>query len=129
MRKFSLVISILLILCLAGCHSGTGQANLTEEDNGTTINLKAGDEIVLNLKGNITTGYSWSVQELDEQYLQQQGEEEYKSDSNLIGAGGTSTFTFKAMQAGQTTLRLIYSRPFEKDTPPEKIFEIKVVIR
>jgi inhibitor of cysteine peptidase len=76
---------------------------------------------VLKLKGNITTGYRWSVQDLDEQFLQQQGEEEYESDSKLIGAGGTSTFTFKAKQPGRTTLKLEYSRPFEKDTRRKRL--------
>ena len=52
-----------------------------------------------------------------------------ESIRGLIGAGGISTFTFKTIHSGQTTLKLIYSRPFEKDTPPEKVFEISVVIQ
>ncbi len=128
MNKFGIYYFFVLALCLAGCRSGAGQLTLNEEHNGQTVNFNAGDEIVLELQGNITTGYSWSIQALDEQYLQQQGEEEYESQSELIGAGGTSTFRFKALQSGQTTLKLIYSRPFEKDTPPEKTFEVVVEI-
>lgn len=129
MKRIGLLFCVSLALAAAGCHSMAGQTILTEENNGQTISVAAGSEIVVKLEGNITTGYSWSVQNLDAQYLHQQGEEEYKSDSDLIGAGGISTFTFKTIHSGQTTLKLIYSRPFEKDTPPEKVFEISVVIQ
>jgi len=129
MKRIGWLFCLSLALAAVGCQSKAGQTILTEEDNGQTITVAAGSEIVIKLEGNITTGYSWSVQDLDAQYLQQQGEEEYKSESDLIGAGGVSTFTFKAMQSGQTTLKMIYSRPFEKDTPPEKVFEISVDIQ
>ena len=119
----------LLLVCLAGCQSISGQLKLTEEDSGKTIEVKAGDIFIVSLKENITTGYGWSYANLDEQFLQQQGEAGYESDSDLIGAGGTATYTFKALRAGQTTLKLIYSRPFEPDNPPEKTFEISVVIK
>jgi len=119
----------LLLVCLVGCQSVGGQLKLTEEDSGKTIEVKAGDTFVVSLKGNITTGYDWSIANLDERFLQQQGEADYESDSDLIGAGGTATYTFKALSAGQTTLKLIYSRPFEPDNPPEKTFEINVVIK
>ena len=119
----------MLLVCLAGCQSISGQLKLTEEDSGKTIEVKAGDSFIVSLKENITTGYGWSFANLDEQFLQQQGEASYESDSDLIGAGGTATYTFKALSAGQTTLKLIYSRPFEPDNPPEKTFEISVVIK
>jgi inhibitor of cysteine peptidase len=119
----------MLLVCLAGCQSISGQLKLTEEDSGKTIEVKAGDTFIVSLKENITTGYGWSFANLDEQFLQQQGEASYESDSDLIGAGGTATYTFKAINTGQTTLKLIYSRPFEPDNPPEKTFEINVVIK
>ncbi|BBB49467.1 protease inhibitor I42 family protein [Pelolinea submarina] len=119
----------LLLVCLAGCQSVSGQLKLTEEDSGKIIEVKTGETFIVSLKGNITTGYNWSIAELDDQYLQQQGEAGYESDSDLIGAGGTATYTFKALKAGQTTLKLVYNRPFEPDNPPEKTFEISVVIK
>ncbi len=128
MKRIGLYFCLFLALAAMGCLSKAGQVVLTAENNGQTINIKKGNEIVVKLEGNATTGYVWSVQDLDEQYLQQKGEEDYKSDSNLVGAGGISTFTFKTQQPGQTTLKLVYSRPFEKDTPPEKTFEVTVVV-
>lgn len=128
MKRIGLNLCVCLALAAMGCLSKAGQAVLTAENDGQTINIKKGNEIVVKLEGNATTGYVWSGQDLNEQYWQQQGEEEYKSDSSLVGAGGISTFTFKTLQPGQTTLKLVYSRPFEKDTPPEKTFEVTIVV-
>jgi len=42
------------------------------------------------------------------------GETHFTSDShNLVGTGGTQSLTFKALQAGTTTLTLVYHRPLE----------------
>jgi inhibitor of cysteine peptidase len=116
-----------LALSIAGCQAG--QVKITEADNGGTVTIKAGDELILDIAGNPTTGYVWSVTGLDEAYLQQQGEENYKRDSDLIGAGGMYTYTFKALQPCQTTLTLSYARPFEQDTPPVKTFSVEVLIK
>jgi inhibitor of cysteine peptidase len=117
----------LTALALAGCRSG--QLQLSEADNGTTVELAVGQELQVQLAGNPTTGYAWSVTGLDENFLRQQAEPDYQPDSDLIGAGGVYTFHFKALQAGQTSLKLAYARSFEPDVPPEKIFAIEVLIK
>lgn len=46
--------------------------------------------------------------------LQRVGETHFTSDShNLVGTGGTQSLIFKALQAGTTTLTLVYHRPWE----------------
>ncbi len=128
MRRLFLFTSVILVLWLAACQPGT-RLVLNEENNGQTINLTAGDEFKLELPGNITTGYNWTIDALDESALQLVSEDYEESRSDLLGAGGTSVFTFKALQAGQTSLKLIYSRPFEKGVPPEKTFEITIAVQ
>ena len=118
---------VLAALSLAGCRGG--QVLLTEQDNGTSVELTVGEELLVQLAGNPTTGYMWSVTDLEEEYLQQQGEPDYERDSELIGAGGVYTFHFKALQAGQTTLALAYARSFEPDVPPQQTFSVGVVIK
>jgi inhibitor of cysteine peptidase len=126
-RAYSWAGLVLLGFALAGCRGG--QTLLAEGDSGKTVELAVGQELQVQLAGNPTTGYTWSLTGLDENFLQQQGEPDYESDSDLIGAGGTATYTFKAESAGQTTLKLIYSRSFEPDNPPKKTFEVEVVIK
>ncbi|OFW58666.1 MAG: hypothetical protein A2133_08075 [Actinobacteria bacterium RBG_16_64_13] len=103
--------------------------HLDAEDNGTTITVKVGDEIQVVLKGNSTTGFSWmaTLSEEDAGILEQIGEPTYVPDSQLIGAGGTYTFTFKAVAAGDAALKLVYLRPWES-VPPLETFEVRVLV-
>ena len=100
-----------------------------ESMNGQTIKVKVGDTISLKIAGNITTGFSWQVAELDANYLQQLGDPEYKTDSALTGAGGMYTFKFKALSAGTTTLTLNYLRTWETNIPPEKIYTLTIEVK
>ena len=56
------------------------------------------------------------------------GEPEFHPASSALGASGTVTFRFEAVGAGQTTLKLIYSRPFEKGVLPPKTFAASVLV-
>ena len=102
---------------------------LTEEQNGGTVALKVNDLVRVQIDGNPTTGFTWETENLDTSLLGQVGEAEFTQNSNLVGAGGTFTFTFKALKAGVTHLRLIYHRTFEKDTPPAQVFDVTVDIQ
>jgi predicted secreted protein len=102
---------------------------LDESDNGTAVSVKVGSTIKVVLTGNPTTGYGWTpaLSEADAKILQQQGDPEYVPDSNLIGAGGTYTFTFLAIATGDAQLKLVYLRPWES-VPPLKTFSVSVKV-
>ena len=80
------------------------------------------------LQGNPTTGYTWTVASVDEKVLMQMGEATFKADRKARGSGGTITMRFEAVRVGKTCLRLIYHRPFEKNNPPIKTFEVDVKV-
>jgi inhibitor of cysteine peptidase len=100
---------------------------LDESDNGGTVTLQVGDTVEVVLKGNPTTGFGWmaDITEEDAGIIQQVGEPTYVSDSDLIGSGGTYTFTFKALKAGEAVLKLVYRRSWETD-PPIQTFSVTV---
>ncbi len=102
---------------------------LTEEQNGGVVALIVNDSVRVKLDGNITTGFSWEVENLDANLLAQIGVAEYTSNSNLAGSGGTFALTFKALNVGVTHLHLIYHRPFEKNVPPAQVFDVTVDIQ
>lgn len=104
---------------------------LTLEQNGSTIKIKNGDTVKLGLEGNITTGYSWEMDSLDQSYLVQVGEMEYGGKPNprrLSGAPGIFNYTFKAVNEGQTKLKMKYHRTFEKDVEPIDTFTLNIEI-
>jgi len=122
------VIFGLLLTALSACGA-TNEVNLDAGDDGSQVEINAGQTLVVSLEGNPTTGYTWEAAELDDQVLRQVGETEFKPDSDAIGAGGVQTLRFEAMNSGQTTLKLVYHRPWEEDVEPAEIFSVQVVVR
>lgn len=98
-------------------------------DNGSQITLREGQLLVVQLEGNPSTGYTWEPAEFEEGTLSQVGEVQFKSESDLPGAGGMLTLRFKAVQAGQTTLNLAYLRPWEEGVDPLETFSVEVIVK
>ena len=109
------------------------EINVNEQDNDGQIELEQGQVLVVTLQSNPTTGYSWEVSENQEKILQQMGDSEFISqdtgDAPIVGAGGWEIFRFKAVSAGQVTLKLIYRRPWEEDVEPVTKFSLNVVVK
>jgi predicted secreted protein len=107
----------------------SGMVTVTESDNNREVNVPAGDILVVRLSSNPTTGYGWQVTRNDGQLLKAAGKPKFQgSSSGRMGAGGQQVFRFKAPDYGgiDAVLGLQYSRPFEKDKPPAKTFQVTV---
>ena len=119
------ILAVMVWMAIAAVARG---AELTEKDNGQTIQLQPGGDWLVALDGNPTTGYTWEVAACDLQVLKMQGEPEYQRGSELIGGGGRYRFHFQAVAEGKTKLSLVYHRSWEKDTPPAKTFEVEISV-
>jgi predicted secreted protein len=87
--------------------AGPAVQEVTEAQNGSTIVLPRGGELIVALKGNRTTGYYWQVK--DRPAFLSAPAELYVQDPaapGMVGVGGTERFTFRAIGAGRGTLRL-----------------------
>ncbi len=101
------------------------EISLGAVDDGRQIELGEGQVLVVSLEGNPSTGYIWQVEEEAARILRQTGEIEFEPESNLLGTPGTQTLRFKAVEAGQTTLKLVYRRPWE-EVEPARTFSVQV---
>jgi inhibitor of cysteine peptidase len=105
---------------------------LGAEDNGTQVELQAGQVLVVALESNPTTGYRWEVSEVDEKVLSQLGEAEFREapteGEQMVGVGGTETFRFESAP-GTTTLTLVYHRSWETDVEPLETFTVEVTVQ
>lgn len=126
-RLYSLIIPILLAGSLAACQAAK-PLTIGAQDAGKTITIKNGDTLVVELEGNITTGYTWVPAAQDPELLTQVGETEVTPESDAIGAGGMIVLTFRANATGQTVLHLDYERPWESDVEPIQTFEVTVIV-
>ena len=89
--------------------------------NGTTVALVRTQQLELRLPGNATTGYRWSYALTGDLMLYPSGvtpvfiTDTPPQGQTVVGAGGTSVFTFRADGVGTTHVKLEYRRPWEGD--------------
>ena len=99
---------------------------LNASDNNTAINATTGEFLVVSLEGNPTTGYTWEVEELNEQVLQQVGDIVSVPESDLMGAPSIQIATFEVVGAGDATIKMVYHRPWGTEVEPVDTFTLNV---
>jgi inhibitor of cysteine peptidase len=102
--------------------------------DGTTQQLKKGEVMAFGLESNPSTGYSWFATISNPTVLVQMGEPQYQepagsSTTPIVGAAGTETFYFQAVETGTTALTLEYKRSFESNVAPEKTISLTVEVK
>ena len=123
----------LILACLAtvvlAAPSDAVRINLPTD---RTIELFVGQKLELTIAGNPTTGYQWSVASMPGG-VTQVGEAVYVQDPadspdgrRLVGVGGRFIFTFVGSKVTEGSIKLVYTRPWEKDTPPIQTADVKV---
>ena len=130
-----LVVVSLFVLVLPACGPTTDggdapkEVKLTEKEAGESVEVAKGGTLEITLEGNPTTGYTWEVESVDDKVLKQEGEPDFKADSDAMGAGGMMTLKFKAEGAGKTDIKLVYHRPWEEGEAPAETFEVSVTVK
>jgi inhibitor of cysteine peptidase len=94
------------------------------------IAATVGKEFKVTLPGNPTTGYLWVLAKAPDEKLAQLLRSDYKRlDSKLVGSGGDTVWTFRALAEGKTQMELNYIRPWEKGEKPAQTTNFVVVIK
>ncbi|RDI44474.1 protease inhibitor I42 family protein [Nocardia mexicana] len=95
--------------------------------NGTAVTLSSGNELVVALPDNPSTGYRWQVGETDENVLHQEGEPQFRPNpGDLLGTGpGTSVWAFTAANPGTVRLSMVSVRP---GSAPAQEFTLNVTV-
>ncbi len=99
---------------------------LSEEDDGRRVEIKESQTLVISLPANPSTGYIWEVQDPASGRVRQIGAVRFEPSSDLLGAPGEQVMQFKVLEAGVSTLPLVYHRPWEEETAPLGSFSIQV---
>ena len=115
---------VLGVICMANAFT---TVYLEKKHDGDIVKLAPGDTIIITLKSNPTTGYSWNVVDIDFSILKP-GKTEFRPQSNLLGAPGQEVLYFTALENGETKLVLGYLRPWEKGEKPLDTFSVIVKI-
>jgi inhibitor of cysteine peptidase len=102
---------------------------LTEADANHKVALEVGQELMVKLESNRSTGYSWSLTESENPILTSLGKPTYKISGALPGVGGFETWKLRATKVGRETLKFEYRRPWEKKVSPEKTVLFHVMVQ
>jgi inhibitor of cysteine peptidase len=93
---------------------------LTEQDNGKTVMATVGSSLMVQLKGNPTTGYVWALTSTNGDSVSITGDWSYTPDSGgLVGGGGVFDLPMQAVRVGVTTLSFNYARPSDPQNPAQ----------
>ena len=138
--------AIALLACamtLPGCASGTDGAstadNTSADASEATVvdahadgetHLRRGQILAIELDSNASTGYAWEIVEDGSPVLEPAPVPARAAPAvpPMPGAGGTSRWRYRAVQAGTATLRLVYRRSWEKGIEPVRTATYRVVV-
>lgn len=95
------------------------------------LTLHGGQQLILTLPSNPTTGFRWVLRDAAPGVLQSLGPEVYSNpeDAGLVGSAGQSTWRFQARQTGAGHLLLTYQRPWEIGVAPAKTFDCSLRVK
>jgi predicted secreted protein len=128
---------LILILAISTLCTEVRKVKLSEITDDSYVPMKTNQKIIFELEGNPTTGYIWTVSNLDK--LKENGIVEatnlneknsgvfYKSPSESVGVGGIYHFEFNAQEKqGHEIIQFSYKRPWEDENSITKSVNVQV---
>jgi len=139
MNIFLGLIGVCAILLGGGMECATKnvdqlpQVTITDKNADETIQMQPGQQLIVRLPANPSTGYAWSQVDAPGKVLKVDAPSSFEQipageSPSMVGTGGTEIFTFVADSAGQQTLKMEYKRPWETDVPPAKTVSFNVSV-
>lgn len=128
-RPLRLLLPLGLALLAACAQKPTSVA--LQQQGKCPLRLHNGQQLVLTLPSNPTTGFRWVLKDAAAPVLRSLGPEVYSNpeDAGLVGSAGQSTWRFQAASAGEGRLLLLYQRPWENWVAPAKTFDCQVRVK
>ncbi|MCX7078128.1 MAG: protease inhibitor I42 family protein [Pseudomonas sp.] len=120
----------LSLALLAACASQPRQNVTVSKQSDCPMQLKTGQNLILTLPSNPTTGYRWAIQDSAGGVLRRLSPEVYSNpeDAGLVGSAGQSTWRFQTFAAGKGRLRLTYSQPWAPEVPAVEAFDCAISV-
>jgi inhibitor of cysteine peptidase len=103
---------------------------LTQADNSKSVEARPGDLIIIRLPENPTTGFRWTVDNVDPLCVEAQGSSFSPGRDGAVGGGGERTFSFQVKGEGGTgNIGLKLRREWETDASPVERYSVTVKVR
>jgi inhibitor of cysteine peptidase len=130
MSSHRLLLSLALLPLLSACahQAATDSTVQLQQDSRCPQHLQVGQQLLLSLPSNPSTGFRWQLHSDAAPLLRSLGPEVYSaSDSGeIVGSGGVSTWRFQVANAGSATLNLLYQQPWATEQEPAERFSCEL---
>lgn len=93
------------------------------------LEVKPGDTIVIDLEENVSTGYSWALDDVPQPLMRVTEDSQTGGPGGRMGSPGHRRIAISAIGPGEAEIRAFLRRPWEKDQPPAQTFTVRVVVR
>lgn len=132
MRAFTLALPLIIACASPGDlplrvpvpQSASPAAEAAGQDS--VIQARVGEEFVITLQSNPSTGYRWTLADSLDPMLRLQAQTYVPQQSVMPGSGGHQRLTFTALAAGETTIRLRYQRHVQRSAPRRAEFRVRI---
>jgi inhibitor of cysteine peptidase len=106
--------------------------SVTDADNGKTVTATEGQNLLVKLQSNPSTGYGWTVVSTDRTFGYPSATKFFPNGGG-VGSGGLERFTWKTKNGpltmvGSHTVKMEYKRSWETNVAPAKTFTFTVKI-
>lgn len=120
----------LALALLAACASQPKQNVTVEKQSECPVKMSNGQNLIVTLPSNPTTGYRWAIQDSAGGVLRALGPEVYRNpeDAGVVGAAGVSTWRFQAFAPGTGRLRLTSQQPWAPEVLPVDSFDCAISV-
>lgn len=108
------IVVLFILIFTSGCVTNKITVDLEKVNRDTTLNVKVGEDIVISVYENLSTGAMWYLDGLNGSVeLVKEDYEKVKHIKGLTGRGGTKNYFFKAKEVGSCNLIFNYKRGWE----------------
>ncbi len=102
---------------------------ISDDDNGSKIEIDRGDILAVKLSAQLGTGYGWKVITRNRILVLKGVPEQVSRVDQKPGGMDYQTFKFKAMEKGEEVLNLNYIEAWKDEAKPLKEFGITVIVK
>ncbi|NBF05109.1 peptidase inhibitor I42 [Pseudomonas sp. Fl5BN2] len=124
------LLALFSLALLTACASQPKQNVTVENQSECPLQLHNGQNLIVTLPSNPTTGYRWAIQDSAGGILRKVSPEVYNNpdDTGLVGSGGHSSWRFQAFASGTGRLLLTYQQPWAPEESPVKAFDCSITV-
>ena len=98
-------------------------------DSARTIVLAKNRTFEIVLPSNPSTGFDWVLQIGDSQVVTNKSHRFVPDSSGRVGVPGTTTWSLRTGNTGDTKLTFSYKRPWEKEVQPSRVEVFTINVR